>query len=100
MTNYIISYDISETNLRTTLAKLLLRSGCQRIQKSVFFAPNFSADEIKTLRTNIQTIINHSNPANSIFALPFSKQQALNMTWLGDNQHINQILHNFHFALL
>lgn len=100
MTNYIISYDISETRLRTSIAKLLLRSGCQRIQKSVFFAPNFSADEIKTLRTNIQIIINHSPTTNTIFCLPFSKEQALKMTWLGDTHHIAKILHNLHFALI
>ncbi len=56
MKNYLICYDVSDEKRLSKLAKLLEKEA-YRIQKSIFLllAPTF--DELTSLITNIQTII-------------------------------------------
>ena len=35
---YFIMYDIRNNKIRTLISKYLLKKGCQRVQKSIFFA--------------------------------------------------------------
>lgn len=85
MTNYLISYDISEDKLRTKTAKMLIRCGCYRIQKSVFLAPNFGIDEIRQLQNDLKQMLSAvAGAADSVFCVPMTKAQLQEMQWIGN----------------
>ena len=85
MTNYLLSYDISEDRLRTKLAKLLLRLGCERIQKSVFIAPNFKAEELQQLRYEVDKLLEGNlEPQDSLLCLNLSARTLRELLWQGD----------------
>ncbi len=82
MTNYLISYDISDTKLRSRLSKTLLQSGCIRVQKSVFFAPDFKTEELKTLRKTLTDLLrNKVGDADSLLCITIDKQSLRRMIW-------------------
>ena len=86
MAHYIVSYDITEDRLRVKIVKELERAGIVRLQKSVFFAANFTAEEIRRLRAALTLILLNGAATNSIFCLPLSREQAANMQWLGSDE--------------
>ena len=56
--NFFICYDISDDKRRLHLSKLLLRTGCQRVQKSVFIASDFDRREMLRLKSTIEKLLN------------------------------------------
>jgi CRISPR-associated protein Cas2 len=100
MAHYIISYDITEDRARVKIVKKLEQSGCVRLQKSVFFAPHFSAEEIRRLRAELALLLTGSAATNSLFCLPLSKEQAANMQWLGADTIVAGLLGERFFELL
>lgn len=98
MTNYLLSYDISDTKTRTRLAKILLKHGCERLQKSVFIAPNFLAEELRNLRYQVQQhLLGRLEPQDSFICTPVSPQQLKDLLWEGDQlewkRRYEQVLH-------
>ena len=55
--NFFICYDISDDKLRLRLSKLLLRSGCVRVQKSVFVATDFERAEMLRLKIKVERLV-------------------------------------------
>lgn len=93
MTNYLISYDISSDRLRTKVAKALERHGCKRIQKSVFFAPGYTPDELKRLRADLSKLLAPAaEPVDSILCVPIQKQYLVEVIWEGENHSLRSAL--------
>ncbi len=81
---YFILYDIENNKVRNQIAKYLIKNGCLRVQKSVFFAESDRAlyDQIhKDLKT-IQELYDNSD---SIFFIPVSADQLRSMKIVGQS---------------
>lgn len=94
MTSYLISYDISNNKLRTQLAKILLRYGCKRLQKSVFLAPNYSLKELGLLRTALEKAFQYKNKQknDSLICFPVPQMKLSELLWHGDLNKTEDIL--------
>jgi len=94
MTSYLLSYDISNDKLRNKLSKILLRYGCKRLQKSVFLAPNFSKQELDTLRTVLEAALSPANKQkdDSLLCLPIVQTRLSELLWHGELDKIEGIL--------
>jgi len=81
---YFIMYDIQNNKIRTLISKYLLKKGCQRVQKSIFFAEsprkvyNEIVDDLKQVQ---KTYAND----DSIFFVPVSTDQLRAMKMIGQN---------------
>ena len=90
---YFIMYDIQNNRIRTLIANFLLDKGCQRVQKSIFFAegPRKVYNEIvKTLKEVQETYDNE----DSIFLVPVAADQLRAMKILGQNIDFDIVANN------
>lgn len=81
---YFILYDIENNKVRNQIAKYLIKNGCLRVQKSVFFAESERVlfDQIhKDLKT-IQELYDNKD---SIFFIPVSTDQLRSMKIVGQS---------------
>jgi len=93
MTNYLISYDISDDRLRTRAAKLLERRGCKRLQKSVFFAPRYSARELRDLRAELRQLLKQGKvETDSVLCVPVSQKLLEQLLWEGDQKFFDNLM--------
>lgn len=93
MTNYLISYDISSDRLRNKVAKMLERHGCKRVQKSVFFAPEYTPAELRRLRADLSKIMTAATGGDdSILCVPVLKQYVYEVIWEGENKSLQAAL--------
>lgn len=85
--HYIVSYDIAQTNLRNRLAKLLLRMGFQRIQKSVFFTLDIAPKEKAKLIRKIDKLLLHADSSEeaNVLIFPLDSQMLAQTISLGEN---------------
>jgi CRISPR-associated endonuclease Cas2 len=81
---YFIMYDIENNKVRTLIAKYLINKGCQRVQKSIFFAETKRAvyNEIKKDLVAVQQTYENTD---SIFLVPVSTDQLRAMKVIGKN---------------
>ncbi|WBM74811.1 CRISPR-associated endonuclease Cas2 [Saprospira grandis] len=101
--HYIMSYDISSNRLRLAVCKLLQRQGAERLQKSVFFAPNMLLEEIRELRADLQQLMLHhpeALPQDSLICFPIRKQSIEEMVWAGESEDLRRLLDELLFILL
>ena len=77
-------YDIENNKVRTLISKYLLKKGCQRVQKSVFFAESERSvyNEIKKDLLEVQESYDNND---SIFLVPVSTDQMRAMKVIGQN---------------
>ncbi|NVK64966.1 MAG: CRISPR-associated endonuclease Cas2 [Flavobacteriales bacterium] len=80
---YLIIYDITETSLRTRVAKLLIREGFERIQLSVFIG-HFSPEE-NNVWSKLASLMKET-PNNKIFYLRISTESFYAMKIIGNFQ--------------
>ena len=87
MMNYILSYDITNNNLRSRISKVLTSLGCFRLQKSVFIGANFSVKEIQFLKVKISKTLTSKvrKDTDSFLCLPITGTQKKGMWWLTPN---------------
>ncbi len=78
---YLIFYDISETPIRTKIAKLLEREGYERLQYSVFTAP-YNPHKTK-LWNKLQDLLKET-PDNKIYCLKIGKKNFYNIKIIGN----------------
>ena len=81
---YLILYDITETSIRTKVAKLLEREGFERIQFSVFIAhinPKYFSIWKKL------TALLKDTPNNKIYSIKINKENFYNMKIIGNLNH-------------
>lgn len=91
--NYIVTYDIANDQLRLKIATFLLQQACQRIQKSVYLAPNWSHSEWnqfeKTLKTTFQTKLTGND---SLYIIPVQRKQLSDAIIFGNSKSIDNFL--------
>lgn len=82
--NFIFSYDISSDKLRNSIAHKLEKSGCFRVQKSVFIGSDFSTKEVNLLKRDIKKELssNLKEDTDSFLCLPLTQTQKADMWWL------------------
>ena len=88
--NFFICYDISDDKRRLHLAKLLLRTGCKRVQKSVFIAIDFERSEMLHLKTHVDTLLNKRytegvSLEDSVLYIPLDNDAVKNVVWEGNS---------------
>lgn len=90
---YFIMYDIENNKIRTAIAKYLLKKGCQRVQKSIFFAesPRELYNQIVSDLKQVQETYDNND---SIFLVPVSTDQLRAMKILGQNIDFDIIAKN------
>ena len=81
---YFIMYDIENNKIRTLVSKYLLKKGCQRVQKSIFFAdsPREVYNQITADLKHVQETYENND---SIFMVPVSTDQLRAMKIIGQN---------------
>ena len=89
--NFFISYDISDDRRRLHLSKLLLRTGCKRVQKSVFIAANFERKEMLLLKTKVEKLLNvryteGSSETDSLLYIPLDNDAVTGVVWQGNTE--------------
>jgi len=90
---FMILYDIENTKVRTQIAKYLIRSGCVRIQKSVYLAHlprNTYHDLYQTLK-EVQELYDNND---SLLFLPLPTDSVAAMKILGQQIELDFILDN------
>lgn len=93
MTSYFLCYDIAEDALREKLAKLLLQKGCRRAQKSVFFAPNYSAKELAALKQAVHRLLaGRLGPEESVLCVPVTKSRLASLLIEGESPGLQRSL--------
>lgn len=90
---YFIMYDIQNNKIRTMISKYLLKKGCQRVQKSIFFAE--SPRKIYTeIVSNLKQVQETYENDDSIFFVPVSTDQLRAMKMIGRNIDFDIIAKN------
>ena len=81
---YFVMYDIENNKVRTLISKYLIKKGCQRVQKSIFFAESERSvyNEIKKDLLEVQESYDNND---SIFLVPVSTDQMRAMKIIGQN---------------
>lgn len=81
---YLISYDVSNNNLRLKASKAIQRAGCYRIQYSVFMG-TLRQSTMKRLTKELIALQKHSNwkPEDSLLVLPLHQYSLDELTHLG-----------------
>lgn len=103
MRHYILSYDISDNALRVLVAKSLLKHACQRLQKSVFLAPNVTATELQKLKQELENILSQHPKAektDSLVCFSIQKQEISEMVIWGKTEGLRKILEEVLFLLI
>lgn len=75
--NFIVCYDISDKKRLRKIAKFLEKVSI-RIQKSIFYYPNATSHEIKTLITNLSKLLNENEDDIRIYQVDILKSINLN----------------------
>lgn len=90
---FMILYDIENTKIRTQIAKYLIRSGCVRIQKSVYLAhlPRENYHELHQTLKEVQEMYENND---SILFLPLPTDSVSAMKILGQQLELDFILDN------
>lgn len=89
--NYLIMYDIQNNKVRTLVSKYLLKSGCIRVQKSVFLvhSDHKKFDQIRQTLIEINDVYDNED---SIILVPLNISDARSMKLIGKNVNIEQII--------
>ncbi len=91
--NYFISYDISKDKLRLKVSKTLERFGCERVQYSVFFAPDFVPKEIERLKDALQKLLkDKADKTDSVMCMAVEQKYMKDLHWVGQNEGVKKSL--------
>ncbi len=90
---YLICYDFSDDRLRLRVAKLLERTGCVRVQKSVFMAVRFDLKKMERLRRQLLKIIPDALPdTDSLIVVPIERDLTVALVWAGVKEKVDDAL--------
>ena len=81
---FFISYDIEDNKVRTHIAKYLLRKGCTRLQKSVYFG-SAKREEYHHIVNTLHEVQAMYQNEDSIFVLPVGEDNIHKMEVIGQN---------------
>jgi CRISPR-associated protein Cas2 len=88
---FFVMYDIESNRVRNQIVKYLIRTGCTRVQKSIFLAdlPIAVYDEIRTNLTEVQQCYDNED---SILIVPISTDYLRSMKVIGQTLDVDLIL--------
>lgn len=90
---FFVMYDIESNKVRHQVVKYLLRSGCQRIQKSIFLAKKEPATFTK-ITSDLATIQAYYENNDSILVVPISTDYLSAMKIIGKTIDMDVITKN------
>ncbi len=90
---YFIMYDIENNKVRTQIAKYLIKQGCLRVQKSIFFAET-ERRVFTGIHSDLKAIQEMYDNNDSIFFVPVSTDQIRAMKIIGQNTDFDLIAGN------
>jgi len=90
---YFIMYDIQNNKVRTHIAKYLKRSGCVRVQKSIFLAST-ERDKFNEIHRTIKEVQEFYENNDSIFFVPVSVDHLRSMKIVGQSIDYDLVLGN------
>lgn len=79
---FFIMYDITSNKVRRQVVKYLERSGCMRIQKSIFLA-NLPAEKFREIKENLTEVQALYDNEDSIVVCPIAGEQLKGMKVIG-----------------
>lgn len=85
--HYAICYDIENDQLREKTARILLRHGTERVQKSVFVAPFMDKRAFQALVAALEKLYARRPlaPGDSLLVLPLRKESVADIRVFGHN---------------
>lgn len=92
---FFVMYDIESTKVRNQIVKYLIRSGCHRIQKSIFLA-DLSPDKFHSIKEDLAKVQACYDNRDSILIVPISTDHLQAMKIIGQNINIDIITKNKH----
>ena len=90
---YFIMYDIQNNKIRTLIAKYLINKGCQRVQKSIFFAET-ARSVYNQIVNDLKAVQETYDNEDSIFMVPVSTDQLRAMKMIGQNIDFDIVANN------
>ena len=90
---YFIMYDIENNKVRTQIAKYLIKHGCLRVQKSIFFAES-ERKVFNEIHSDLKAIQGMYDNTDSIFFVPVSTDQVRSMKIIGQSIDFDLITGN------
>lgn len=90
---YFIMYDIENDKVRTQISKYLIKSGCLRVQKSIFFAET-ERDKFNKIHHDLKKVQEAYNNEDSIFIVPISTDLVRTMKIIGKNNDFDLVIGN------
>lgn len=81
---FFIMYDIENNKVRTQIAKYLIKKGCLRVQKSIFFAET-ERKVFNEIHSDLKDIQELYDNMDSIFFVPVSSDQLRAMKIVGQS---------------
>ncbi|MCK9321240.1 MAG: CRISPR-associated endonuclease Cas2 [Bacteroidales bacterium] len=90
---FFIMYDIENNKIRTEISKYLIRSGCYRVQKSIFMAQK-NREQYNEICKTLKEVQECYDNSDSIFIVPISTDEIKAMKVLGQNIDFDLIIGN------
>jgi len=87
---FFVMYDIESNKVRNQVVKYLIKTGCHRIQKSIFLA-NLSGDKFNKVKSDLAEIQTFYRNEDSILIVPISTDYLQAMKIIGKSLNIDVI---------
>ena len=90
---FFVMYDIESNKVRNQIVKYLIRSGCHRIQKSIFLA-DLSSEAFNKIKSDLAEVQSYYDNHDSILLVPISTDYLQAMKVIGQSINIDIITRN------
>lgn len=90
---FFVMYDIENNKVRNQVVNYLIRSGCHRIQKSIFLA-DLEAEKFSQIKEDLVKVQSYYDNHDSILIVPISTDYLQAMKVIGQNINFDIITKN------
>lgn len=90
---FFVMYDIENNKVRNQVVNYLIRSGCHRIQKSIFLA-DLEAEKFSQIKEDLAKVQSYYDNHDSILIVPISTDYLQAMKVIGQNINFDIITKN------
>jgi CRISPR-associated protein Cas2 len=88
---FFVMYDIENNKVRTHISKYLLRTGCTRIQRSIFLA-DLNHEKYESIRSDLTEVQSLYDNQDSILIVPISTDYIKAMKVIGKSIDVDIIM--------
>lgn len=88
---FFVMYDIESTKVRNQIAKYLIKTGCTRVQRSIFLA-DLNVDKYEMIRNDLTEIQSLYDNHDSILIVPISTDYLQAMKVIGKSIDVDVIM--------